>query len=189
MTSTESLDPTVAVAVSVKRFAGNNYTGAETRAREHAIASALWTVVHRGLVTAAAVLSSIAGGAILADATGGWRVVTGIIALVSAAAASAEATLKPGELAGGHKRAADGFTSLRTKWWVLKEITTTTSSDDDEIRVACEQLVQERDELSKSVPLVPRWAQRTVDRRKRRDKAESDRRKRQEAEEAAKARA
>lgn len=166
MTSTESLDATHVVIEDVKRIAGNMYVGADARAQEHALASARWGVVHRGLVTAAAVLSSIAGAAILADASGAWRVVTGVIALVSAAAASAEATLKAGDLADGHKQAADGFTSLRTKWLRLKQFT-----DDSEVLASFDELVKERDDLSKSVPLRPSWARRKVEHRKRQEEA------------------
>lgn len=171
MTSTESLDATDAVIEDVKRIAGNMYVGAEKRAEEHALASARWGVVHRGLVTAAAVLSSIAGAAILADASGAWRVVTGVIALVSAAAASAEATLKAGDLAEGHKRAADGFTSLRTKWVRLKQFTCNLNPDNREVLASFDELVKERDDLFKSVPLRPWWARRRVERRKRQEEA------------------
>jgi hypothetical protein len=150
------------------RIAGKQYDLAERRAREHAMASARWVVVHRGLVTVAAVLLSIAGAAILADATGPWRVVTGVIALVSAAAASAEATLKAGDHADGHKRAADGFTSLRTKWLGFQEFELPVKKDYGEVLVKFDELVKERDDLSKSVPMRPWWANRKMKRRERR---------------------
>jgi hypothetical protein len=174
MTSTESLDATDGVTEGVKRIAGNMYVGANTRAQEHVLASARWAVIHRGLVTVAAVLSSIAGAAILADASGAWRVVTGVIALVSAAAASAEATLKASDLADGHKRAADGFTSLRTKWLRLQEFTCNSNADDGEVLASFDELVKERDDLSKSVPMRPWWAHRKLERRKAKEKANEE---------------
>ena len=177
MTSTESPHATDGVSKVMETFAriaGKQYDLAERRAREHAMASARWVVVHRGLVTVAAVLSSIAGAAILADASGAWRVVTGVIALVSAAAASAEATLKASDLADGHKRAADGFTSLRTKWLRLQEFTCNSNADDGEVLASFDELVKERDDLSKSVPMRPWWAHRKLERRKAKERANEE---------------
>lgn len=154
-----------ALVRKLKRLAGNQFVGADRRSQEHWVSSVRWGFAHRGFATAAAVLSAVAGASIFSDAQGGWRVAAGVVALIASALAAVEATLKGGELAESHKRGYDGFTALRTKWLQYQNFTCDSGLAPDELVSRFEALVNERDELSKQVPVPGFWAKRTIRRR------------------------
>jgi hypothetical protein len=149
----------------LERLSGNLQIGADWRAEEHALAQSAWSAIHRGLMSTSAVLSSAAGAAVLSNVEGTWRAVVGVLALVAAVLAAVDTTLAASVTAENHKRAADRFTALRTKWVTFREVTLPARTEDD-AAAEFEILIAERDKVSDESPLPPYWAKRRVQRRR-----------------------
>lgn len=149
----------------LRRLAGNQYTGADFRAEEHALAASRWLVMHRLLTVSAAVLAGVAGSAVLAGVAGAGQVLVGVVALISAVAAAADNALGAAQVAAQHKNAMDGFTSLRTKWLRLRELTVA-QNDETAATARFDELLAERDEISANAPAVPTWTKARVERRR-----------------------
>jgi hypothetical protein len=151
--------------------AKDQVTGAGMRAEEHTQAVRTWTMIHRSLAVIAAVFSAVAGAAIFCQAEGGWRILAGVLSVVAATAAAAEVSLGARTTMETHKHGADGFASLRTKWYLLSNDIESSDPplDFDDVRVRFETLVRERDELSKAVPVPTGWAKKRVRRQRPRE--------------------
>ncbi len=147
----------------LRKLANNTSIGCDWRAEEHFQAARRWSSVHRWLALPAAVIAGIAGTAIIAESKDETLVlVAGILALVVAALTAASGVLIPDERASQHKKGFDGFSSLRTRFLVFRDVTLKLRRSDEDLQKELSALLDRRDELAAAVPETPMWARRKV---------------------------
>jgi hypothetical protein len=154
-------DP-VPPAPSLRERAGEQYVAASWRADEHALASARWLVVHRGLMVGAAVLAAVAAGALFSRADGGWAVGAGVLASLAAILSGVSSALDPSARAAEHRRGLAGYTALRSRWLELRDVTAGPGRTDEQLAQEFHALLDERDRLTTEVPTPPPWARAKV---------------------------
>lgn len=147
---------------SVRERAGEQYVSASWRADEHALASARWLVVHRGLMVAAAVLAAVAAGALFSRADGGWAVGAGVLASLAAVLSGISSAVDPSARAAEHRRGLAGFTALRSRWMELRDVTAGPGRTEEQLAQELHALLDEQDRLTTEVPAPPPWARARV---------------------------
>ena len=146
----------------MRERAGEQYVAASWRADEHAVASARWLVVHRGLMVGSAVLAAVAAGALFSRADGGWAVGAGILASLAAILSGVSSALDPSARAAEHRRGLAGYTALRSRWMELRDVTAGLDRTDEQLAQEFHALLDERDRLTTDVPAPPPWARAKV---------------------------
>jgi hypothetical protein len=147
---------------SVRDRAGEQYVSASWRADEHALASARWLVVHRGLMVAAAVLAAVAAGALFSRADGGWAIGAGVLASLAAVLSGISSAVDPSARAAEHRRGLAGYTRLRSRWMELRDVTAGLDRSDEQLAREFYALLDEQDRLTTEVPAPPPWARARV---------------------------
>ena len=158
----EPEDTSPEVVPSLRERAGEQYVAASWRADEHALASARWLVIHRGLMVGAAVLAAVAAGALFSRADGGWAVGAGVLASLAAVLSGVSSAFDPSARAAEHRRGLAGFTTLRSRWMSLRDVTPGLGRTDEQLAQEFHTLLDEQDRLTTEMPAPPPWARAKV---------------------------
>lgn len=128
----------------------------------HYAAAERWRNVHLRAGVPTAVLTAIAGLMIVGGpaALGGisLNAIFGLVAIAGAISTAVMTFLGPDKRSMDHQSAADRYNSLRGRARRLREIDAHSSFTDEDLSSRLEALVQDRDELNKTSPLIPNSA-------------------------------
>jgi hypothetical protein len=145
---------------------------AANRAREHLVGAGRWLLAHRSLTVCSGLLAAVAGGSIFANATGGWKTVSGFAAILAAVFAGADSSLGAAGRAQEHKIGVDGYTALRTKWLLFYKLRLTSGDPIGILEEELTQLIDERDTLQAKTPAISASVKKRAKELKQREKAD-----------------
>jgi hypothetical protein len=155
------------------KLSRKQHIGTRTRALEHGVAAARWTVAHRTLAVTAGILAAVAGGTLLASVQTVAPAVAAVLALLAAIVSALDASLGASTNVVNHKEAADRFTRVASGFVLLHEVQLLDGAGYAEQIARYEAAMRTRDEAVATSPQPPAWAQRAV--RRRRQRAEQSR--------------
>ncbi|MER5416378.1 hypothetical protein [Streptomyces virginiae] len=141
-----------------QKRARQHVLGCGERAREHQLSHHRWRFFSAILTGLGAVFGALAGGTLLAAAETGtaWSYAAGALGALGAAAIALDAQLGLKAQADAHRRAATGFSTLRTAYYDLAHLTTPTA---EEARIKLDDLTARKAELEENSPMTEPWAQ------------------------------
>ncbi len=124
---------------------------AEHSFKGHYNSSTLWTKVHYCVGFPLVVFSALAG----ADALSSTPSISGYLALLSAALASAQTFINPAEKSEKHKTSGDDYKALRDDTRIFRENLLKSMTEDD-AQKALLGFSQKRNDLARMSPVIPR---------------------------------
>lgn len=128
----------------------------------HYAAAERWRNVHLRAGVPTAVLTAIAGLVIVGGPAALWGIslnaIFGLVAIAGAVSTAVMTFLGPEKRSIDHQSAADRYNSLRGRARRFREMDVHRSFTGDELSSRLETLVQDRDELNKTSPLIPNSA-------------------------------
>jgi hypothetical protein len=128
----------------------------------HYAAADWWRSVHLWIGVPTAILTGLAGAAIIGGPSEIWSIpvdlIFGLVAIAGAVSTAVMTFLGPEKRSNSHQTAADRYNVLKGHARRFYEIDVHRSFSDDELADRLEALVKERDDLNQSSPLIPERA-------------------------------
>lgn len=126
-------------------------------AKGHFVAADFWTNIHLWIGVPTAILAAIAGASALSQFNN-HNVIAGILAIVVAALTAVTTFLNPNEKANIHLSSGNSYNALKNKARIFCEIDSRSGDLYENIISQFRDLANQRDNLNKKSPQIPRWA-------------------------------
>jgi len=126
-------------------------------AKGHFYAGQFWANLHLWIGIPTACISAIAGASALSQFDY-HSVVAGILAIIVAASTAVSTFLNPNEQASRHKDSGNNYNGLRNQSRIFYEIEIKTVKNETVAFSILKRLNNDRDNLNKESPQIPKWA-------------------------------
>ena len=144
-------DNIVKEAVKIENDAVYSFKG-------HFNAASRWQFYHLAIGCIVAVTSVVAGSIVFSGKVPDWEFVAGCLALGSGILAAIQTFLEPQKKANDFQNAGADYKFLRDKACTLHDVKSKSVSNDAELLAELETLQEEAYKLSRSSPVIPKWA-------------------------------